>query len=120
MSSERPRRIRSAATLAAAIGTIFLEKVCSFGMRALAVVIAMRIGALASPNNAMKIAPVMPFPVAAAPAAAVDVAKWYEHRLTKSQPVRFDGPFDAQSAAFFIVHHGGDLEIKFKTARGGR
>lgn len=47
-----------------------------------------------------------------------DVAKkWYPHKLEKSSPRRFTGPFEAGEVDFYIVHHGGNLKVTLNAVR---
>ncbi|MEW6358778.1 MAG: hypothetical protein AB1696_20755 [Planctomycetota bacterium] len=58
--------------------------------------------------------------VCCAPASAieqVDVAKWYDFQLTPSAPKQFGGPFRCDAAAFYLVHHGGPMEITLRLER---
>ena len=43
--------------------------------------------------------------------------KWYQHKLNKSAPKRFNGPFKAGEIDFYIVHHGGDLKVTLQAKR---
>ena len=43
--------------------------------------------------------------------------KWYPQKLEKSVPKRFQGPFNAGEIDFYIVHHGGDLNVTLTAKR---
>ncbi|NOZ23715.1 MAG: hypothetical protein GXP25_21780 [Planctomycetes bacterium] len=47
----------------------------------------------------------------------VDVQKWYDFKLIQSPPKTFEGPFRCDAVAFYLVHHGGPLDITLKLER---